>query len=171
MLSAGGLGQAIFSHMVNNLLSGVVTGLLLITFSADITHGLENVPLGTLWLAFALQNLILQAVAYMLLASALVQSERWERGVIREQLLGEVGGAVTAAEYQGILSESVFGLRKIANYDRKTSKAIVNAQNELAFRKWDVLQEQGDPNTDALVNAWRVHITQLRGISTAEPRS
>ncbi|MEN9933801.1 MAG: hypothetical protein RLZZ387_380 [Chloroflexota bacterium] len=43
------------------------------------------------------------------------------------------------------------------------SAAIVNAQNELAFRKWRVAAEGGDPEADPLVVGWRRHIAALRG--------
>jgi hypothetical protein len=38
----------------------------------------------------------------------------------------------------------------------------VNAQNELAFRRWRVRCEGGDPATDELVAAWRHDIERLR---------
>ena len=36
------------------------------------------------------------------------------------------------------------------------------AQNELAFRKWHVAREGGNPATDSLVAAWRHDIATLR---------
>jgi len=45
---------------------------------------------------------------------------------------------------------------------RGIAARIANAQNELAFRKWHVAREGGDPTTDALVQAWRADITALR---------
>ena len=46
----------------------------------------------------------------------------------------------------------------------RASAALVNAQNELAFRKRRVKEEGGDPKLDALVAGWREDIRRIRGV-------
>jgi len=79
-----------------------------------------------------------------------------KRPVIRKELAKEVG-RVTPEEHQAIVSDLI---RRI---DRsQASAALVNAQNELAFRKRRVRDEGGDRELDGLVAAWRENIRRLR---------
>ena len=48
--------------------------------------------------------------------------------------------------------------------DCSRRSALVNAQNELAFRKRRVKEQGGDPKSDALVTGWREDIRRLRAI-------
>ena len=61
-----------------------------------------------------------------------------------------------------VVSERGFSLRAIPGYGDRVSRSIVNAQNELALRKWRVRRAGGDPETDAIVQAWRQDIVALR---------
>jgi hypothetical protein len=45
---------------------------------------------------------------------------------------------------------------------RRESAALVNAQNELAFRKRRVRDDGKDPERDRLVAGWREEIRRLR---------
>ncbi len=162
LVALAGLVAAIVSHMVNNSILSWTLPLVVALLGGDLTGELTDVPLGIWWSAAALANLIFQPVAYLLLIAALLASASWERRVIREQLAGEVGGAITPAEYEQVKAEGLFSLRRLPGYDRKLSRAIVNAQNELAFRKQAVAQRGGDPEDDALVAAWRADIARLR---------
>ena len=93
-----------------------------------------------------------------IMAVALWRSGRWERRVIREELAGEVGGALSAEEYEQILGDRPFRTRRIDRLHPRESAALVNAQNELAFRKRRVRDEAGDVEGDRLVIAWRAAI-------------
>lgn len=90
-----------------------------------------------------------------IMALALWRSGRWERRVIREELAEEVGGALSAEEYEQILRDRPFRTRRIDRVHPRESAALVNAQNELAFRKRRVRDEAGDVEGDRLVIAWR----------------
>jgi len=82
-----------------------------------------------------------------------------KRPVIRKELAKEVG-RITPEEHQAIVSDLMLRTRRI---DRsQASAALVNAQNELAFRKRRVRDEGGDRELDGLVAAWRENIRRLR---------
>jgi len=52
--------------------------------------------------------------------------------------------------------------RRVDREDPEVSAALVNAQNELAFRKRRVRNDGGDPERDSLVAGWREDIRRLR---------
>ena len=89
----------------------------------------------------------------------------WERRVIREELGSEVGSAVTPGEYEEIVRDRIFRTRRVRGTQRRTSLALVNAQNELAFRMRHVREEGEDPERDRLANRWREEIRRLRQLS------
>jgi hypothetical protein len=91
------------------------------------------------------------------------QSGLWERNVIREQLADEQEPVITPEEYEGVKGDRSFRTRRIAGYDRRTSTAIVRAQNELALRKWRLKKLDQDVDTDTLVVSWREELSRLRG--------
>ncbi len=110
-------------------------------------------------------TLFLPFVAIM--ALALWRSGRWERRVIREELAGEVGGAVSEREYEQILGDRMFRTRRVERLHPRDSAGLVNAQHELAFRKRRVRQEDRDPDRDRLVAGWREEIRRRRaGLSS-----
>jgi hypothetical protein len=100
----------------------------------------------------------------LIMALAIWRSGIWERRVIREELADEIGRGVTSEEYPAILNDRVLRTRRIERADPRTSAALVNAQNELAFRKRRVKEEGGDPELDELVAEWREDIRRLRGL-------
>lgn len=75
---------------------------------------------------------------------------------------------MSPAEYQQILHDRMFRTRRVDRLHPALSAAIVNAQNELAFRKRRVRDEGRDPERDRLVAAWREEIRLLREL---EPRA
>jgi protease PrsW len=85
--------------------------------------------------------------------------------VVREELAGEVGGVISAAEYREIVGDGAFHTQRIDRERRRISAALVNAQNELAFRKRSVRDEGKDPENDPLVALWRGNIGRLRSAS------
>ena len=102
----------------------------------------------------------------ILLLTLLWLSARWERDVIRAYLADEVGISVTPEEYARIQQDRLFSsVRRV----RGAAARVANAQNELAFRKWHVAREGGDPNADPLVLAWREDIAALRADTKPMP--
>jgi protease PrsW len=147
--------------MTNNALAGIVIYGLLSLQGVQ----LEDAPLFNWWLSVAVTNVILQFIPYALLIGAIIMSGRWERRVIRQQLADEVDGRiVTPAEYAQLEREPPYGLRRPAGYSRRQARALVNAQNKLAFRRWDVLAAGADPHTDPVAQALRAEILQIRGL-------
>jgi RsiW-degrading membrane proteinase PrsW (M82 family) len=114
-----------------------------------------------LWQA-SVSNAILFLPFVLLLAWILYRSGSREREVIREELAAEVGGAVTADEYAAILADRRLRTRRIDARDRDTSKSLVAAQNELAFRKRRLRTRGFDVVTDPVLAARREEIAQLR---------
>lgn len=114
------------------------------------------------WLITVLAIVLVQGFALLLWVVALVQSEQWELRIIQEQLADEVGRAITAKEYQQLQQETLWRSRQIAHYPRHRSNAIINAQNKLALRKWQLKKSGQSIVMDPLVRAWRDRIDQLR---------
>jgi hypothetical protein len=100
-----------------------------------------------------------------ILALALWRSGVWERRVIREELAGEVGLAVSGSQYDEIAADRMFRTRRIDPVRKRESAALVNAQHELAFRKRRVRDEGRDPESDRLVARWREQIRRLTGFA------
>lgn len=155
------------AHLVNNGIGLLIT--LAIVFSggqvAASTKGV--IPIDPpVWLGLlqgSIQNFIL-LLPFVVIAIVMIwQSGIWERQVIREQLADEQTPVITLEEYEGVKRDRLFHTRRIDDIDRRTSAAIVRAQNELAFRKWRVKQLGQSPDTDQLVASWREELWRLRG--------
>jgi protease PrsW len=159
----GGYAVAVLGHMLNNSVGVFMLGLLLILMGFDLSNGL-HVPASSMWVAASVMNMIVQAFSYLLLAILLYLSAQWERAIIRTYLADEVAlGSVTAEEYAEIARDRLFvGTRRIQRTSGRGAKQIANAQNELAFRKWHLAREGGDPEADPLVAAWRQDIVSHR---------
>ncbi|OQA41995.1 MAG: hypothetical protein BWY52_02365 [Chloroflexi bacterium ADurb.Bin325] len=152
---------AFFAHLVYNTLTLSVAGTIL-AFLGLPDASLETAPPAALWLAIVAATALTLGLFYVALGHLLERSGRWEQAVIRTELAGEVGKVITADEYRILLAEGLFSLRSAPNYPARISRAIVNAQNELAFRKWRVRFEGGDPEADAIVAGWREDIAAWR---------
>jgi protease PrsW len=94
------------------------------------------------------------------------RSGLWERRVIREELSEEVGPVISPGEYRAILADRMFRTRRIEEKHPHISARMVNAQNELAFRKRRVRIEGGDLDQDRLVALWRTEIRRLRAATS-----
>lgn len=159
-----GLALAIFAHMVHNTLPLMAT-LARVAAGEPLPEGPEG-PAGMRFFAAFAESTWLDLVVYwpliLLMALAVWRSGAWERRVIREQLADEVGRAITAEEYQDVLRDGMFQTRRISSNRPQISAALVEAQHELAFRKWRVESEGKDPAADPLVAGWRADIARLR---------
>jgi hypothetical protein len=105
---------------------------------------------------------VLYAPFLLILFALLLYSAMWERTVIRTELAGEVPQTVSPQEYAQVLHDRLLRTRRIDGLHRRRSAALVNAQNELAFRKHRVRARGKKPDADSLVLAWRAKVTALR---------
>jgi protease PrsW len=162
-----GLLLAMTAHTLNNALPLFLA--LVGAASGEPPPGHEappNVGFGEAFLGGSMLHLTVHLPFLLLMAFAVWRSGVWERLVIREELADEVGpgGAVTAQEYRGVLADRMFRTRRIQVMRPNTSAAIVNAQNEVAFRKRRLKADGEDPDRDQLIQAWRSEIARLRRI-------
>ena len=174
--AAGPIGWLLgFSaHLVNNSIVLLLILIMTITGTSlnDDKSGvgsldLDNLPFLTS-LVFNTVRVLITLLPFFLIAIVMLwQSGNWERTVIREQLADEREPVITPEEYEGVRRDRSFQTRHIPGYDRRTSTAIVKAQDELALRKWRVQQQGLDVHTDALVASWRDELTRLRGRKAA----
>ncbi len=158
-----GLVLAIAAHMLNNALP-------LLAWLAGAAAG--KPPLGhepppdigflEAFVNESLTELTTFVPFFLIMAIALWRSGVWERRVIREELVGEVGNAVSPSEYQEIAGDRMLRTRRIDHMQPRAAAALVNAQHELAFRKRRVRDEGKDPERDPLASEWREAIRRLR---------
>ncbi len=152
---------AVVANVVNNVFVLGAAGQVTI-FLGFGGVALKTLPAQALWLALAAGNVLVLGLFYAVVIDLLGRSGAWEQTVIRAELASEIGAAITDDEYRLLLAESPFNLRSAPYYPPRVSRAIVNAQNELALRKWRVRAEGGDPAQDAVVAGWRADIVALR---------
>jgi protease PrsW len=164
-----GLAAAIGAHAMNNALpllsaiQGAAAGE-----PPPVSEGPPEIGFVAAWLQASVLELTVFFPFVLLMSLALWRSGAWERRVIKEELAAEVGVAVSPTEYERILHDRMFRTRRVDRFRPALSAAIVNAQNELAFRKRRVRDEGRDPERDRLVSAWREEIRLLREL---EPRT
>jgi hypothetical protein len=114
-----------------------------------------------------LEMLVINIVTIPILLVAIIRSGNWERRVVQKQLEDEQAegatAVVTAQEYEGVVAEKRFHVRRVPDYPRNVANAIRNSQNKLAFRKEQVQVHGGNAAEDPLSDAWRKDIAELRG--------
>ena len=164
-----GLVLAIAAHMVNNALPLVAA--LAAVAAGEPASVSDPLDLGFVqaFIGSSLLELAIFLPFLLLTALALWRSSVRERRVIREELAGEVGGAVSAGEYAEIVADRVLRTRRIDPLRPRASAALVYAQHELAFRKRRVRHEGRDPDRDRLALAWRDEIWRLRAVVSSPP--
>jgi RsiW-degrading membrane proteinase PrsW (M82 family) len=158
-----GLCLAIAAHMLNNALPLFAT--LARSAAGKLPSESEQIPDVGFFQAFvsgSLFQLTIFVPFLLIMALAVWRSGIWEQRVIREELASEVGRSITPDEYLAIVSDRLLRTRRIDREHPKASAALVNAQNELAFRKRRVRNEGGNPERDSLVAGWREDIRRLR---------
>jgi RsiW-degrading membrane proteinase PrsW (M82 family) len=159
-----GFIAAVLAHAWNNSLP---------LLAAILTHGAGEAPptgmaappqVGLLDAMFSasISNLVIFLPFVLLLVWILRRSGEAERAVIRDELAGEVGGSVTPDEYEAIVADQRFRTRRLAAGHRDVAAALVNAQNELAFRKRRLRDRGFDPGADPVVGRYRDQIGALR---------
>jgi RsiW-degrading membrane proteinase PrsW (M82 family) len=158
-----GLLLAIGAHMLNNALPLIVT---LAGAAAGVPAGeLEPMPdIGFIqaFIGSSVREVIIFLPFVAIAALVLWRSDVWERRVIREELSAEVGGAVSAGEYRDIAHDAPLRTGRVDRLPAETASDLVEAQNELAFRKRWVRDHGADPERDPVVEEWRRRIQGLR---------
>ena len=118
-------------------------------------------------LTSVLEMLVINIVTIPILLVAIIRSGNWERRVVQKQLEDEqaegVAAPITEEEYEGVVTEKRFHVRRVPDYPRNVANAIRNSQNKLAFRKEQVQVHGGNAVEDPLAEAWRYDISELRG--------
>src|SRR5215831_5817351 len=158
-----GLVLAIAAHMLNNALPLLFT--LAGVAEGEPPSGHEppsNIGFLDAFISDTLMRLTIFLPFLILMAFAVWRSGVWERRVIREELVEEVGHTVTPGEYQEIVGDRMLRTRRIDRIRRRASAALINAQHEIAFRKRRVRTDGKDPELDSLVAGWRDEIRRLR---------
>lgn len=159
-----GFLAAVLAHAWNNSLP---------LLAAIMAHGAGEAPptgmaappqVGLLdaMVSASMSNLVIFLPFVLLLIWILRRSGDAERAVIRDELAGEVGRSVTPDEYQAIVADRRFRTRRLGEGRRDVAAALVNAQNELAFRKRRLRDRGFDPGADAVVERFRDEIDALR---------
>ena len=156
---------AVIAHAWNNVLPLLMALVAAQAGEAPPTEAQAppELGLGEAMISASVSNLVIFLPFALLLAWIIRRSGRWERAVIREELAGEVGGSVTPAEFEAIERDTTFRTRRIDARDRAVSAALVNAQNELAFRKRRLRDRGFDPEQDPVVARRREEVEALRG--------
>lgn len=167
-----GLAAAIGAHMLHNSLGVLLLPGLAQAFGGtlDPSDGLVQAVTPVWWLAAAVTALAVNGPAYLLLAIALWRSGLQERRLLRTMLAQELtsgSGAVNEAELAAARAEGILRLRLAPGLAGERGRALVLAQNELAFRRHRVLLRGGDPATDGAATAWRARIAGLRSVGAA----
>jgi len=160
----GGFALAILGHAWNNSLPLFMALAAAQAGEAAPTEVLAP-PAYSVWDAMvtaSLANLVVFLPFALLLAFILYRSGKAERRVIVEELEDEVGRSVTADEFAAIAADRTFRTRRIDPRHAQVSSALINAQNELAFRKRRLKNRGFDPTHDALLEQRRAQISALR---------
>jgi hypothetical protein len=155
------------AHLVNNGIGLLITLMIVLNGGKAAASSKGVIPIDPPFLFSLLrgsiQNFILLLPFVAITIVMLWQSGIWERKVIQEELADETEPVITPEEYEAVKGDRIFRTRRIDGTDRRTSAAIVRAQNELAFRKWRVRHLGQSPDTDQLVASWREELWRLRG--------
>jgi RsiW-degrading membrane proteinase PrsW (M82 family) len=160
----GGFALAVLGHAWNNSLPLFYALAAAKAGEAAPTEVLAP-PAYTIWEAMitaSLTSLVVFLPFAVLLAFILYRSGKAERRVIVEELADEVGRSVTAGEFAAIEADRIFRTRRVDPRHSAGSAALVNAQNELAFRKRRLKTRGFDPLLDDLLEQRRTQISALR---------
>ncbi len=162
-----GYGGAAAAHFLHNSLGVIVLPTLArdLGGSIDPADGLLQAGTLTWWAAAALTALAVNGPAYVFLALALWRSGRQERRLIHAMLAEEQAldaRTVTAADLAAAAGERILRLRRAPDLPTATGRALVLAQNELAFRRHHLLLRGKDPAADPTAQAWRARIHAMR---------
>jgi RsiW-degrading membrane proteinase PrsW (M82 family) len=164
-----GLVLAVVAHAWNNSLPLVFAIASSRAGEAPPTESVAPPDVGLIetMVSASISNLVIFLPFALLLAWIIRRSGDAERTVIREQLAGEVGSCITSQEYAAICADGRYRTRRVEALNRAASAALVNAQNELAFRKRRLADRGYDAELDPVVAGWRAEIVRLRALLDA----
>jgi len=159
-----GLVLAVIAHAWNNSLPLVFAIASSRAGEAPPTESVAPPDVGLLetMISASVSNLVIFLPFVLLLAWIIRHSGEAERTVIREELAGEVGSFITNDEYEAICADRRYRTRRVDARSKGASVALVNAQNELAFRKRRLADRGYDPELDPVVAGRRAEIAKLR---------
>jgi RsiW-degrading membrane proteinase PrsW (M82 family) len=160
-----GFVVAVIAHAWNNSLPLVFAIASSRAGEAPPTESVAppDVGLFETMLSASISNLVIFLPFMLLLAWIIRRSGEAERTVIREELAGEVGSCISSDEYDAICADGRYRTRRVDTRNKAASAALVNAQNELAFRKRRLADRDYDAELDPVVARWRAEIATLRG--------
>ena len=155
---------AVLAHAWNNVLPLLFAVVAAQAGEPPPTSSTPPPPVGLTdaLVSASISNAVVFLPFALLLAWIIRRSGKAERKVIAEELADEVGRCVTPQEYAAVQSDRVYRTRRIDGRNRQASCALVNAQNELAFRKRRLRDRGFDPAADPVVAQWRSQIAELR---------
>jgi protease PrsW len=159
-----GYALAILGHAWNNSMPLFFALAAAKAGEAAPTEVLAPPTLGVWEAMFAasLSNAIVFLPFALLLVAIIYHSGQAERRVILEELETEVGRSITAEELAAIRADRTFRTRRIDPRHERISAALVNSQNELAFRKRRLRDRGFDPTLDGVLEQRRAQIAALR---------
>ncbi|MCC6778002.1 MAG: PrsW family intramembrane metalloprotease [Hyphomicrobiales bacterium] len=163
-----GLMLACTAHMLNNALPLLAT---LAEAAAGVAPAPANGPPPDIGFVAALvgssiREIVIFLPFVMIAALVLWRSDVWERRVIREELRTEPRDVVSAPEYDDIVNDGALRTRRMDRIDARVAAALVDAQNELAFRKRRLRETGGDPTSDPIAARLREQIRRLHAAET-----
>jgi RsiW-degrading membrane proteinase PrsW (M82 family) len=144
----------------------VLRGQDIMTLASEDPETLAAMAQSGLPYTLPLEMLAINVVNLIILARVVRRSGDWERKIIADGLAAESFPVITPEEYAGVENEKRFRLRRVPNYTVRVSRAIRNAQNELAMLKRYLSLRNQAIEGDELVHYWRDKIDALRQQST-----
>jgi RsiW-degrading membrane proteinase PrsW (M82 family) len=173
LVPLGGYLLVVFTHAQQDYILGKALAMVGAVVGAMVIQAIAGLPSleaidGTPWqyLALIIGSTIglvgINLINIPILFGSLWRSGDAERQVIRDQLASEPESVITPEEYAGVMAEQRLWLRSLHTYPPPIGRAIVQRQNELAFRKAYVQRQGGDVESDRPVAALRDAISQLR---------
>ncbi|MBE9110854.1 PrsW family intramembrane metalloprotease [Nodosilinea sp. LEGE 07298] len=166
----GGWLLGFSGHFLNNAIGLMVRLFVFITTGQPVPQASTPEvaprmvePFFHVWIIHSAWRLIGFFPFFLIVGVMLWQSGIWERQVIREELADEGEPVILPEEYEAVKGDRIFKTRSIPHHNRRTSAAIVQAQDELAIRKWRVKQAGQAVESDPLVASWRNELGRLRG--------
>jgi hypothetical protein len=173
LVPLGGYVLVALTHGQQDYIVGKVLNMTGAVVGAGLIQILAGLPSpdaidGTPWLYVSLMigstiGLVgINLINIPILFWSLWRSGEAERQVIRDQLVDEPKALITPDEYAGVVAERRRRRRSLSAYPAPIGRAIVQRQNELAFRKAYVQRQGKAVEGDRPAEMIRATIVQLR---------
>jgi len=149
------------------LLSVAASSIVLLLQGVNMTEidpaAMKDIALANMRPTMQIEAVLINIIILPIIFYALAKSGNWERQVIRDELADEVGKVITPEEYEGVEAEKRFRLRGVPGYPKRVGRAILEAQNSLAFQKKYLDRKHRPVEGDPLAEYYRTAVAQLRG--------